>query len=342
MEKKRKFQPMKKLLYLLFLSGLFTGCVTDEPAGPVPGELKTDDNILLTHYTTIPVPEPGEFSFLGYGYDVTGEYADASAVKSKVFDMVKLDALYPDDLLETRVNSIKGGPEIASSNIEDFLKSISGKINSTQGLSLFKGTVTSYFPDADALSDKYILARYAYTKTSSNLRFMSPRWDCLSDEFKSDIQGASPKDLVEKYGTHFLSSVFFGHHLIIMYQAETEHIDREKAAKLGLTVAMKKIFRLWTGDIDHMEEMSATGNFSQKLSYKVAGGDPSLISPTILLEENYPRVQIHEWEKSCSEENEAFIDMQLRPLYDVIQDSVKKEEMKIYIEKYLKENEFKL
>jgi hypothetical protein len=341
---------MKKLLALISLLGIICSCHKQEKKEELI-EPRTDDNITVTYISSnLPASSPakGDFYLLGYGYDVTGEFADSSAARDQIIDVVKLDNDRPSSVVVGKGDEGRSRTIIAD-NCETYSMKLSSWTEATLGSRLYKGAITSFFPDQDALSEKHIYAGYTYI-IQKNRIFCATHPEVLrtylTDAFKIDIESSSPQDIVKKYGTHLLTDILLGSKLDIVYQAETVNPEREQAAKLGLTVGLNNVFNTFSGDLDNYKASSATGNFSQKISYKTTGGDPSKISQITSPGAKYPKINISDWIRS-TEGYEELVDFNmdsqvLRPIYEYIEDPVKKEEVKNYIQQYLSENQVRL
>lgn len=345
---------MKQLLPFIFLLSILPSCSKQDIKPEVEQEtpLRTDDTITVSSLNpdySLPSSAGGEYNLLGHGYDVTGPFAEASAAGHKIIDVLKYKEDYPS-LVDLGRSNVGSARTFASENCATYSQMLSSRLGGTKEQRFFKGAITSYFPDQDALSDKYIYSSYTLLVERRRVKMMSHLsylQKYVTDTFKADIQSKSPQEIVEKYGTHILADITLGAKLVVLYQAETENRDREKAAKLGLTVAMGNVFKFSTGDLDNASATSATGNFSQKLSYRAFNGDPDKISQTTSPGSKHPTVDISGWQQSLSTTADVLIDFHdlrdsLIPLFDVIEDPEKKEELKVYIEAYLAENQVEL
>jgi hypothetical protein len=341
---------MKQLLSFIFLLSILTSCSKQdiEPEDEQETPSRTDDTITVTNHNpdyALPSSAVGEYNLLGHGYDVTGPFAEASAAGHQIIDVLKYKENHPGavDLGRSNVGEAR---TFASENYAHYFRMLSSRTGGTKDQRLFKGAITSYFPDQDALSDKYIYSSYTLLVERKRVKMMndiSYLKKYVKETFKADVQSKSPQEIVEKYGTHILTDITLGAKLVVLYQAETENRDREKAAKLGLTVAMGNVFGFSTGDIDNAKATSATGNFSQKLSYRAFNGDPDKISQTVSPGSKHPTVDISGWHQSLVNTEDVLIDFHdlrnsLVPLYDVIEDPVKQEEVRAFIEAYLESN----
>ncbi|MBB6612865.1 hypothetical protein H7F15_17620 [Pontibacter sp. Tf4] len=341
---------MRVRFALLFIFGLFASCNKESiKPNDQPDELRTDDTITVINSNpgapTTSAKSP--YNLLGHGYNVTGQFTDSSAAGAQVIDVAKL---HEHDRVEIGITNTVSPKTIVSEDCAAYSQLLSSGMKATEGSRLFKGAITSYFPEQDALSDNYIYASYTLNVVRKRV-FMSNIPSVLqqyvTDDFKKDIQNESPEKIVQKYGTHILRDILLGAKLVVMYQAETVNKDREKAAELGLTVAMNNVFKLFTGYLDYSNATSATGNFSQKISYKTFGGDMNKLIQTTSPGSKKPTVDISGWSQSLTTADEEFIDFNynadvLVPLYEVIEDPVKREELKQYITTYLADNQVKI
>ncbi|MCH7412140.1 MACPF domain-containing protein [Belliella sp. R4-6] len=323
---------MKKSIYTILASVILTACLVEpKPEDSLIEELRTEKETLLIRSFDESRTEPVDYSFLGYGFDVRGEFAGISSVKSKIFDLEKLaeenSALI--DIVET--NQQAGKIDITAVNRNEFLMGLSDNFESTRGLSVFSGTIDAYFPDS-LISEDNVFASWTLTRLFKNISIDLEGSEFLTQEFTNDLQNKNPEELVDKYGTHFINNVLLGHKLTIMYSSETENPDKEDAAILGLSVAMRNIFDIGSGSVKHVNAVLAEGNFSQILSYKAVGGDSTQMLQTEGDEDDFPKVDIQPWLNTLEEENMTFIGKEILPLYELIQDETLKTEVKNYIE----------
>ncbi|WP_168193928.1 MAC/perforin domain-containing protein [Pontibacter sp. SGAir0037] len=345
---------MKLRLIVFFIFGIFTSCDNENIEQDVqPVTFRTDNIITVTNLNPKTPKSPSArspYNLLGYGYDVTGQFGDSSAARHQVIDVVKFKEIEPTSVVIGRTNT-SWFRSFESENCEAFSKLMSTRTAATEGSKLFKGAITSFFPDQDAFSAKYIYSTYIFTTHRKIVKMATaPQFyhKYFTEAFRSDIQSKSPQDIVAKYGTHILTDILLGSKLVVMYQAETDNSDRKKAARLGLTAAMNNVFNLFTGDIDNKDATSATGNFSQKISFKSYGGDLRQISQSTYSGKNHPTVNISGWSQSLTTADEELVDFNsssrdaLLPLYEVIEDPIKKEEVKNYIQAYLEGEQVKI
>src|SRR4051812_28791966 len=224
---------MKRTVVLISLIGILTSCNKQiEESNLQPGD-HTDDSITVTNInsTSPAASQAGTYSLLGYGYDVTGEYADTSATRHEVVDIAKLSNEQPARVVTLSIR--EAGPTvITAENAASYSRKLSSGVAATEGSKLFKGAILSYFPGTTLVLSNYIYGSYYYQIRNKRYSMNLPEdiKDYLTQAFQSDIKSKSAADIVKKYGTHILGDIIVGSKLVVLYQAETVNNDREKAA----------------------------------------------------------------------------------------------------------------
>jgi hypothetical protein len=285
----------------------------------------------------------GRNDLLGYGYDVTGEYANSSASR---FQVINVDQLQLDQpvRIEWDLSKKQTGNLVAGENAKTFLVKKSLNVKGSNGLGLFKTTISSTFSSSDAFNSKYVYSSFDLViqqkrvKMNAGLALLK-RY--LTSSFLTDIQNESPSYLVRTYGTHVLADITLGAKLQVMYRSETSSTNKEQAAEAGVDVNMDKIFTVKTG-YNHTETETQS-NYSQSLNYQTIGGDPAQrLIGSIPVGGSVPKVDISSWQATSTQQNAEMIDFNtsaLIPLYDLIDDASKQAALKAYIDQYLIDNQ---
>jgi hypothetical protein len=344
---------MKSLVYLsILLIAIISSC---KKGGELPQEqpdekLFTNDSILIKDLTTYNnnAPVRGKYHLLGYGYDVAGEYADSASARKPVVDIEKYINSSSSSVVYGRSTST-GADVFTPGNAAELSRQISSKVTESRHFGLqeqeykryFKGEITNYFTEKNALSSRFIYGRYSYKIQHKNVKMIGYNLHkYVLPAFEEDVQTSTPEEIIKKYGTHILTNINLGAKLTVSYQAETVLSDSEKAARLGLTVSMAKVFGLFTGYLDYAGTQSATGNSSQKVCFKVLGADVSKLISTVNPNTGFPFVDITSWHQSSTEQKSELIDiLEIEPIYEAIADPVKKAEIKMCVLQYLSDNE---
>lgn len=319
-------------------------------------ELAEEKSLTNNHNALAGFGRDGKNDLLGYGYNVLGEFANASAATLPVIDVDRLQADQSNRVIWDLSTKTDGKLE-AGSNAESYLKKLTTRFSSTfgadfLGLSLFRTTITGTYNNTDNFSSKNIYSSYNLLIQQKRVKLNAQRDVLLSyldSEFLSYVQNQTPEAIVSRYGTHILADIILGGKLDVIYQSETSKSDRTIASSAGIDIHVKKIFNLNTGytsDNNYVLE-----NSSQKLHYVTNGGDPtrSLLGDIVIGNSSNPNptptINIASWQNSCSLENSVLIDIPtngLLPIYDFIPDQAKALAVKNYIIQYLTNNQGKL
>jgi hypothetical protein len=344
---------MKKYLPLLAAFLLCQSCKksNEDPIVKTPEIISTEHEILvsgpnlLSNHTGI--QGDVNYNLLGYGYDVTGKYADTSAVRNSVIDIATFAVDNPQRIMSFQAVQ-SSFDVISANNAVELSHQLSSSLEATNGFNFFKATITSAFPDQDALSKKYVYTYYsiiARQKMIKTFEGADRLGHYLTPAFKQDIQVLSAADLVKKYGTHILSGIYTGNRFNILYQGEIKNDNnRTKAAQTGFIFTLTKVFHLFSGSLDPINLSNLENLKSSKVFCEVRGGDPKRIKIDITTK--IPTIDIQDWASNFTEKQTMFVEIDqkngLIPLYDFISDPSKQADVKDYITSYLSNNQVKL
>jgi len=343
---------MKKFVALLVMLSVGSSCKKsdvppnlDEVLGPIESI-----NLIIPENLNDPIVLQGDpkYNVIGYGYDFTGKFNDASAIRANVIDIAAYVKGEKPNNFEPRTSTTFGQDSYDAENAEVLARKLSAESEETKDKMLYGGTMSEFFPKTDAFSEKYV---YGYS--SQILQYKSFKFwvddkvvekfrKYLNPSFQSDVQSLSSEMIVRKYGTHILANILLGAKLDIVYQAETAALDRSSAQRNGYDAALKSTFGLWTTRwFEKIDSVALRQMKSPTISFRVAGGDPSKIrafdSPI------GPKVDFSAWQKSAETQNHVFIGATSTiPLFSLIADEGKRNEVQAYIATYLKNNEVKL
>ncbi|MCC2599737.1 hypothetical protein [Sphingobacterium sp. FBM7-1] len=291
-----------------------------------------------------------DYNFLGYGYDIMGKYAHITSVKEPVINTANFVKDHAGRFTAIRVLS-STFVSIYAPDGEQFTRDLTSFFLSdhkTRDFAYFRGNISQPFPETQINSSKYLYGLYdlqvKYRKLSLNA--VSPLLEFyITDDFKSDCQSLTAEKLIEKYGTHTLLTLFTGAKLSLDYQAEYTGSDRRKAVENSFRLGLSDCFGLISGFVDPLDRSTFEDIAQPRITFEAIGGDPSAISVDERSANN-PVINMTEWIESINEETARFVylhDMNgLLPIYNLISDTQKKEEVKDYIDDYLKRNVVKI
>ncbi|MDR6785980.1 hypothetical protein ABIE26_004550 [Pedobacter africanus] len=299
----------------------------------------------------------GQNDLLGYGYDVTGEYANSSAAKYSVIDVVRLKADQPTRV-EWDLSSKKYGEVIAGENAFTYLSSLTDKLGSSLTVKdpsdtskkaiFFKGSIENSFDNSNSFSSKHIYSGYAMKIQQKRVKMnatISMLKQYLTSSFIADVQSGSPQYIVSQYGTHILKDIILGAKLDIKFRAETSKSDRKDAATKGIEFNILGIFGFSTSSNSATQQVAE--NFSQRLRYEAIGGEPSasLSGNLTIGGGTLPVISTTAWENSSSLLNAEMIDVAengLIPIWELIDDPAKSAAVKTYVIQYIIDKQLKL
>lgn len=331
---------MKKTLILFALIATTFSCKkSSNPTTPVVKNSVSDISVASIKSTNSSLSHVDpQYNLLGYGYDITGKYADTSSVRSLAIEVKAYDIDNPGRVVFD-LSSTATTQTLNAENADSLLSQLSSRTDETNGLKMFKGTITTPFGGQDALSSKYVYGVFSVIIQQKRVKMMS-NYDLLKNyltpSFANDIKVLSAADLVKKYGTHILSDIVLGAKLNAYYQAESNSGNRLSAESNGLTYAISKVFGLSTGALDPVNMTELASISSPKIVYEAVGADQSKL--VLNTTTNPVSVDITNWHLSSTRAGAAFIDISkqgLMPIYELITDPVKKAEVKAYIATYL-------
>ncbi|WP_145857686.1 MAC/perforin domain-containing protein [Pedobacter suwonensis] len=344
----KKNYKLKAICMLCIITAAFSSCKKSK--------LGEEKGLTNNHNALAGFGRDGKNDLLGYGYNVLGEFANASAATLPVINVDKLQADQSTRVIWDLSTRTDGKLE-AGSDAVSYLNKLTTHFSSTfgadfLGMSLFRTTITGSYNYTDSFSSKNIYSSYNLLIQQKRVKLNAQRDVLLSylePEFISFVQNQTPEAIVNRYGTHILADIILGGKLDVIYQSETSKSDRITASSAGVDIHVKKIFNLNTGytyDTNYTLENSA-----QKLHYVTSGGDPtrSLIGDIVIGNASNPNptptINISAWQNSCTLENSVLIDIPsngLLPIYDFIPDQAKALAVKNYIIQYLTVNQASL
>lgn len=294
--------------------------------------------------------------YLGAGYDVMGSFLDNRSVKSQILDVDKI----PEDEISSIRLLGNYGESYEGENAEEFLRSIMKKNDFTMPLEnkddlLFTGTFTGnelFFKNPYDYSTQYtfVAAHGKFEEMRSQLVPMKPAhmMRYLTGHFIEEIEHGTPRSLIELYGTHVLTQVYVGYGIRQLY-CPIVATDKEQAilyADEGMTARANTIYKQENVQIGFDKE-KADKNFGGAILVEFAGGDFSALPRLQLLPNEVigDPMNITAWHKSKNPANWTLVTLKgdgLLPIYELIADPVKKQQVKDAVSAHIKENQLKV
>ncbi|MDP9078767.1 MAG: MACPF domain-containing protein [Bacteroidota bacterium] len=338
---------LKKTLLMLGLIAVLGSCKKSPNQIPKKdnGTLPTDIKLTVTNGNlSNDLNEQGNatYNVLGFGYDITDQYNDASSIRSAVINIPSFAKVNPGGFDLNR-STTSYWENFSGENATNLVDQLSTQFDEANGLKVFKNTIASAFPGTDAFNSKYVYGYYSAIAVWKRMKIINDYNNALNSyvtgTFLQDANTLTAAELVKKYGTHVLRNITLGSRLNAVYQAEAPNTNREKISSTGLRYAIKTTFGLSTGELDPMDLVALNANTSAKIYFYAVGGDQSKLKEIIV--NNKTIVNPTDWFGSSTEEKARFIGVAkdgLIPLYNLITDVNKKAVVKAYIIKYIQDS----
>ncbi|WP_343565959.1 MAC/perforin domain-containing protein [Sphingobacterium sp.] len=288
----------------------------------------------------------GQWDLLGYGYNILGDYAHSNSATFPIIDVERMKSEHPTYVIPSGAETATSFYE-AGQNALEFSKKITGKIVANGGVDfLFKGNIDLHFNSTDKWSSKYIYGSYSAIAIKRRVKIINDialMRNYLHQGFLNHLNTLSPAGLVSLYGTHVLIDIKLGGRMDVIYRAETYNSDRTKAATAGAKFSFLKIFGTETeGSYDVNE---AKTNFNESAYVRTVGGSSAgALSTNLTYNSNLNpgfTFNASAWASGLTDENAELMDIApngIIPLYELISDATKRQQLKVYIDNYLAQN----
>lgn len=344
----------KKLTIACFVwasATIFTGCKKNDIQKPASGNPAK---------TSAQAAADGKWDLLGYGFNATGNLIDGSSSSdAPIIDMSRFEADY---LSRIDVNNTGSGTQdyYAGANALDYLKDVNrrkssalaatvgDKANENKGFFSASVSLNRADQNTNTYSSKYSYATFEALRKIRRIRFTddvstSLLLNYLTPEFANNIATQSADYLVKRYGTHVLLDITLGGRLRSDFSAslvkKDDYSKKVRGVKAGLFGGVAKMIGIdLSGEISK-EEIQQTTIESRSRQYTLTfyGGTNS--GRTISYDSNGNTTEsfsISSWEQSITPTNCAMVDIgKSIPLYDLIADPTKKQQVKAAVEQYI-------
>jgi hypothetical protein len=334
--KKTKFRFMMLILLLFLLVIIAPGCnkSSTEPE-PNPNPV---GNLL-----------PG-VSYMGYGYNIFGEYAKAEYVKSPLLEykdyqtVTVQDKSYniPSEIQYLNINTADF-KSVYGLNSYQYRESLGIKADLGASIPAFGLSITNIFSEEQYRSNyeafctvQNIIRKWKLTLPYTDLDKLK---SMLTDEARNDIANLSPDVLFNKYGTHFIAELLIGARAD--YNTCLVKSQTTSSIKNNFQICAEASFKKGTGSGSYnmvTEQELQTFESNSFTNTKVSGGK-SEYGSYIFQTGNYDK-----WIESIDNiENLTiadFTDNSLIPIWELCADDARKAELSAAFDTYA--DQFKL
>lgn len=284
---------------------------------------------------------------IGAGYDVTAGYLDFNAVKAPIFDLKKV----PEDRLYRMGSNSCNPVNYRGTDVHDFLSDIMHHIQindipkkeSETATTLFAGTLLNNetFSSEYDHSSQY---SFAYCEQVINIE----RWiinlpvlednQFISQEFLYDVKHTTPNEIINKYGTHVLNDICLGLRLRGIYRTMVSS-NPYSAAEIAFYNALWEMGKVgfFTGTTVSQDDNKLAQSIGGQLVVEYHGGNA-------LMAASFGQKKYKDWLDSANEDNYALTEIlnTLTPIYELIADGTKREQVKAAVYQYIADHEIKM
>jgi hypothetical protein len=308
----------------LVMGMAFIGCSTDgsEEAGETEEYRQVPDRQALNSNDRV----------LGWGYDITGEYAKAESIRWQVLDFTQLDAAGKIKLQQLQPMTYKLDAGSTSTEYQTSMaNNIGVTLDASYNAASFSAEVTHAFSSSRSSSDAYTFAtvrmvvpkrQYVIDGTVSQLI------PYLSEGFLYDLNHLTPEEFIRDYGTHVMLGGSWGGRVDYnssfqkRAQVTQDEVSNFVKIKAGATFGIGKInAELSTEDKNALSSKFESNSESKNVI--IWGGNDS--GGLMIANEN----DYTQWVASLSDSSswiwyDFYGNNNLRPITDFITDTEKK------------------
>jgi len=179
---------------------------------------------------------------LGYGYDITGNYAYSPDIKPAILDL--------DKLLEAK--RVKEDPNlrygefetISGKDINEYMRNITAKVSYKDNANIYN--VVSFSNEVGVNFGTELTKKAEYAFATSTSRFVTGAYNIgnksgldayFTQEFANDAGTMSPDQLIKKYGTHVMLGAVLGAR--VDYHLSVKKTEQNNITNLGAYVKQR-------------------------------------------------------------------------------------------------------
>lgn len=340
---------MKKSYYLLGFLPLFYSCSEIED---LPNVESSVSNV------TTRAAGDGVYDVLGYGYDITDDYMGENSTRLKILDVEAFVKENPNRF-DKQFSGVIDQRCFAGADAQSFLSQIitdtnfGGSVGSLPEKKdkegFFSGTITTGFKTSSKYfySSKYSFARAEVFKKQRRY-LLNTDIETLSkyllSSFVEDLNKYSADKIVEMYGTHVLTNITVGGKYTAYYKSaiieENSSTEKTEIVSAGAKYNLSNIGLDAHGSWSKTEvEERNKKNSNWECYIKALGGSTSGTTITLAPEQGPSfSINLGAWTESVDDQHSRLFDVNWNatyPIYDLISDPIKKQEMKEAVFRYI-------
>ena len=267
--------------------------------------------------------------FLGKGYKGYQFYANPKSCTHSLFDVSD------HSIVKIQKAPSYKGRFVSGETLSEFYDAFSANISVAGSYDGFSGEITANF-------SKDVLRNRSHTFIASHItqtyyRLTLPEAAPLLPVVEEDLQTLEPKKLFDKYGTHYLKSIYIGGRISFNSYIDRTKVKQSYDLKATVDAAYLKLIK---GSAS-AETVNKTA-FDQVVSNRevdVMGGDPAKAN-SVVDGSGEPSTVFNAWSESVPEYMSIsdFADDGLVPIYELVADSERKKQLVDAWQKYMADN----
>lgn len=284
----------------------------------------------------------GQYDILGFGYDITTGYMEYTAVKAQILNINQLSA--ERKINPFNLNDQTSYTHYSGKDISDITQKMSIDV-CFDALGGFLGSFNSKFSKTNEYRSNEAFAYYSMEVLRSKYeisviaRELEPYFD---SNFLYAINNWTPAEVVSKYGTHVLMNVLTGAKLEAYVMCEIESERQIDIANSAIATTFIDLFGL---DVNFTYDRNAYKSSRRtRCVYETRGGKAEYkesgvkdIDETVL---NEYHIDMTKWLSSTHTSTPIFLRTDgndgLVPIYELINNTEKKNNLKNYINSHIK------
>lgn len=223
---------------------------------------------------------PGQ-NIIGKTYNVFGEFANNKSIQRyPIFDFTKVESkkdqfghslpapVYIENISDHIITTVEG------TSIKEYSESLAEKAGLKGRAVFFKGSIDANANDFNTSNEELFMYTYMDINTkwrvSIDTRNIDKMIAMLDEQFSSDIENLSPKDLFDNYGTHFITSAYLGGRIDYITSSKLTNNLSKNEIKLAVNSSYGTISGNYTNNQNSTSEINTS---ITKTTLNVVGGN---------------------------------------------------------------------
>jgi len=253
--------------------------------------------------------------FLGKGYKGYQYYANPKSCTRPLFD------LSAPSFVAIQKTPSYTGRFVSGETLSEFYDAFSANIATSGAYNGFSGEITANFSKSVLLNRSYSFITSHITQTYYRLTLTENA--PLLTKVEEDLQTLKPHELFDKYGTHYLKSIYIGGRISFNSYIDRTKIEENYDLKAAVDAAYLQVIK-GSAAVEAVNQ-TVLGEVIRNKDIDVMGGDPAKAN-NIVDGSGHPSDVFNLWSASVPDFMSIadFADDGLVPIYELADDPVRK------------------